>query len=197
MKLYGKKVMALVLALAMMLSCGINVFAAADRTRHNFEIEIEYTGDTGDDRVDLEDAIYDELYDLDFVMEYYEIGTDNDEYDLDNELLYYGRVNSSDVYIADPDDDALDALDEDGELHEEYIYYVAEDDYGDEYYGRITVVLLEDPDSGMCCMESQSLCPHMSLLSRHTSHLSMDRELLDTSEEACQFPNDSLIHQRS
>lgn len=144
MKLYGKKVMALVLALAMMLSCGINVFAAADRTRHNFEIEIEYTGDTGDDRVDLEDAIYDELYDLDFVMEYYEIGTDNDEYDLDNELLYYGRVNSSDVYIADPDDDALDDLDEDGELHEEYIYYVAEDDYGDEYYGRITVVIVNE-----------------------------------------------------
>ena len=144
MKRMRRRATALVLVLAMMLSCGINVFAAADRTRHNFEIEIEYTGDTGNDRVDLGDAIYDELYDLDFVVEYYEIGTDNDEYDLDNELLYYGRVNSSDVYIAEPADEDVDILNEDGSLDEEYIYYVAEDDYGDEYYGRIAIVLVKE-----------------------------------------------------
>ena len=109
MKMYGKKAMALVLALAMMLSCGINVFAAAER--HNIEYELEYE----DDEVDLVELLEEELADefdwnSDVELEDWYFWTDDSDEEYYDEDLDYGKINNYDEYVIDLDDDAEDEL---------------------------------------------------------------------------------------
>lgn len=151
MKLFGKKTIALVLALAMMLSCSVSVFAANDPDKYNIEYELPYTGDSDDDRVDLEELIYDELayeydWDNDVELEYYDIWTDDDDYEVYDEDLDYGKINSKDVYIVDLTASDEDDLYEIEELYENYIYYDAEDSDGYEYYGRIRIIIVDEGD---------------------------------------------------
>ena len=149
MKMYGKKVTALVLALAMMLSCGVSVFAASSATKHNFEYEVEYTGSTKKDKVDLEEIIAEELayeydWDSDVELDDYEIWTDDDDYEVYDEDLDYGTINKSDVYTIELTEEEEDDLYDVGELSENYIYYEAEDSDGYEYYGKITIVIVDE-----------------------------------------------------
>lgn len=145
MKMYGKKAMALVLALAMMLSCGINVFAWGDYEAD----DIVYTMDLDEGSVNLEELVEEELADQfewdddDLYLEKVYFYTDYDEEELDNDDLDYGKVKNKKYTILIDEDDFDD---EDDEFEEETIYYDAQDSDGDWYYGEIEITIVYDYD---------------------------------------------------
>ena len=145
MKMYGKKAMALILAMAMVLSCGINVFAWGDYEAD----DIVYTMDLDEGSVNLEELVEEELADQfdwdddDLYLEKVYFYTDYDEEELDNDDLDYGKIKSKKYTILIDEDDFDD---EDDEFEEETIYYDAQDSDGDWYYGEIEITIVYDYD---------------------------------------------------
>ncbi|MBQ7049335.1 MAG: hypothetical protein IJN87_01790, partial [Firmicutes bacterium] len=151
MKLFRKKMLALVMAMAMMLSlCSVNAFAAGEVGFNIKDYEIEYTG-YYTDVVYLEDLLAEELYyseheadidDWEFWTE--ETGQDPDEFELEYGTISYNKSRGEYVYEIDLDDAAYDDLMEYGYLEENLIYYWAEEYNYEEYEGYIELVIVSE-----------------------------------------------------
>jgi len=155
-KLYGKRMMALAMALAMMLSCSVSVFAADDPEVYNIkDYEIQYTG-RYTDKVYLEEILAEELAyelkaDIDdwyFWTEEDESGKEDKDFVLEYGTISYKKSTGEYTYTIDLDitDGAADDLDADGELYENRIYYWAEEDKYYEYEGYIELVIVDDAE---------------------------------------------------
>jgi len=135
-KLYGKKMMALVLTFAMVMSvCNFTAFAAED-----FDIKhtMEYTGRSSLDEVNLLYLVEEELsdyYEENIVIDWFRIETTDAELD-------YGYFDRDDYCIdLSITSGASDQLEKDGYLYEEVIYYSAEDTDQYEYEGKIEITI--------------------------------------------------------
>lgn len=147
MKRMRRRATALVLVLAMMLSCGINVFAAAER--HNIEYELAYE----DAEVDLADLLKEELayefdWNSDVELEDWYFWTDDSDEEYYDEDLDYGKINYYDEYVIDLNSDGEDKLHTEKELYENCIYYEVEDTDGYDYYGKIEIIIVDQVVSG-------------------------------------------------
>lgn len=144
MKLYGKRMMAIAMALTMVLSlCSLNIFAVSDYALPDIEHVIEYTGNPYYDDVDLEKLIEDAI------NEYWDennITVERVNIETSNANLYYGEVDNDYYYTIDVNLDNLNDTDWDtyGEVEEAWIYFEAMDDYGDWYDGRIDIIITDD-----------------------------------------------------
>lgn len=143
MKLYGKRMVALVLTLAMTLSvCSMSVFAAAET--FDIEYSMEYTGNSRYDEIDLCTLVAEEL---EYEYRTYDIDVDpyDVEIDMDGLDLYYGYIgdgrNDYGYYTIDLTTADEAELEKKGYLYEVDIPYSAIDDYNDEYEGDIALTI--------------------------------------------------------